>query len=361
MNDQISPLTAQIDIMGIWRLGLCAGMFGCSLIVLRHYARAIGWEAATLWAWLLTSCLYIVEFPWLPYGDSNTGFMATAGQTLAEGILIPIAVLMAPKWIWRALSAYMWITIAIVWTGHSTMTPWEFPATSFDTALLALYLPFAGTSLALFSLLTILTHHGTTALTVLLAEVLALSLTIRSARLILAAAVPIAAALAYRHSHSAWFDSSTRIAMWEKYMGFWAFGPPLYGPPSPYWYQNVAWRLVIFGAGPGSFMWFAALIDNWEDSTFQMHSEVFQIPFELGLTGALFALATYVRAIRNSWNTPRIRAALFGVLAFCATYHPLRYFPPMLLVALIFREALLKRKGPEALAPSPIQPRDLAY
>lgn len=339
MTEDVSPLavlTTPIDVLGAWRLGLFFGTFACSLLLLRHYRRLIGWEPTLLWVWLLSGCLYVVEFPLVPYGDYNTAFMATAGQTLCEALLVPIAVLAAPQWVWRFVTAYMWVSIAVVLTGHSMLTPWDFPSPSFDTALIALYLPFAGTWLRCASIVAIALTHGSTALTVILAELLALSLSSRLARIGLAAAAPLALGIATLHSHSPWFDSSTRIAFWKKYMSFWAYGS-VTKPPS----GAINWRFVILGLGPGSFVWLAAILDKWKDSNMAMHNEPLMIAFELGLTGLSLAVATYLRALCRAWKRPRIRAGLFGFLAFSLTYHPLRYFPTMFLVALIFREALL--------------------
>ncbi len=360
MTEQLElALTLQLDPMGIWRIGLFVGTFFCMLWILRHYAGVIGKEAIALWAWLLGYCLYTVEFPLQHYGDYNAAFLSTAGMTTAEALLIPIAVLAAPRWVWKVMTLYMWVSIAAAWAGVSLLTPWDTPSPSFDTALLALYLPFAGRSLVLASLLTIVRFHGSTALTIVLAELLALSLSHARARWALAAAVPIAAGVAYLHSFGVGLGADSRIEMWKKYMSFWVFGNPgLYGPPTPWWYGNVRWDHVIRGTGPGSFLWITALLDGFSNSTFFMHNEFLQIAFELGTIGELLALGVYIRALRNAWERPRIRAAIFGSAAFCATYHPLRFFAPAFVMGMIFREALKKKKGPGLQSQAPLTHED---
>jgi hypothetical protein len=76
-------LTAQIDLMGHWRLGMFFLLLVCVLyIVFTEYNR-IPLILRLLWAYCLCSALYIFEFPSLPFGDFNRNFESDAGKNFA--------------------------------------------------------------------------------------------------------------------------------------------------------------------------------------------------------------------------------------------------------------------------------------
>lgn len=343
----LTPLNVAVDIFGQWRTEAFVGMVFCTLLFLRKYPARIGWEATVFWAYCLISALYIFEFPApLPFGDYQRAFEATAGASFAEALLIPLAILSAPAWIWRALTAIMVIEIALVSLGLSGLTPWDSPAMSFDTALLACYLPFAPWWLAIASVLMILTHHGSTALTIMAVQIVAISIRRKRLRWYI---LPLIAALAYvAYFHSSigtHINSQERLGMWDRYMASWLYGDPMRGHLHwPITWSAVNWRLVAFGFGPGTFQWIALMVDKFFPPLyFFMHNDWLQFMFELGVIGFVLATAVFVRAVRNVWTDTKMLAAVFGCGAFAMTYHPLRYALPGILVALIFRHALTKK------------------
>lgn len=323
-----NPLTVQLDLNGVWRLSLFIGMALFSLYFVSMHIKKIGFIFSALWAYVLLNALYLFEYPSVPYGDVNTAFMATAGQTFSECLLIPLVMIYMPKkhseFLYRFYCLIISAEILLVWIrGYGIML-----APSFDTALIALFIPFAPVFLAIVSLITILTHHGSTALMILIAQFFPIALKNKRARIGMAIIVPALIAVAYFHTNTTWFDGLERINAYKRFMGFW-------------W--NQGWIPRLIGTGPGSFIWLSLLIDNFKPPMFlQMHSDWLQVTFELGLIGLLLIIATFLMAVKNAWENPRVLSALFGCAGFACTYHPLRFMPTMILVAYIFRYAIKK-------------------
>jgi hypothetical protein len=321
----MNPLAAQIDYMGMWHISIFVGLCLCVLFPMRRFQ----WEVSFLWAYVLISALYILEFPSLPFAPYTLAFQATAGQTLAEVLIIPLfAILISDSTVVQIINAFKWIImyeIMRVWIQKDGLLI----APSFDTALIALYLPFAGLWLKIASIATIATHHGSTALVIILAQLAALSLKERGYLKWLFAAIPALATAAYIHHHGPWLDGIERIDKWKKYMNVWLQNP----------------RFIALGSGPGTFMWIGLLIDEFKPPLFlAMHNDWLQMLFEIGIIGTLLVIMVIRKTIINCWEDTRVLCAVFGCIAFAATYHPLRFFPSAFLIALIFRLALFMRR-----------------
>lgn len=345
MNDAASMsfntyrvLTDIMDPLGLWQISIFAGMFAMIIALARRYN--IGWEATALWAYCLVKALYLVEFPTLPFGDATRAFQASAGQSFAQIALIPLAILMLderPMWkFFRVIAvvkiALIWITP--YWTPHIPYMPWlSLPgaliSSSFDQALLALYLPFAPAWIAIPSLVTILTHHGSTALMVLAVE---------SAAIFFSRMHPLFAtptflfsasalfAVARHHAHDAYLDGLDRIQHWKLVYNFWK--------SSPYY--------VTFGVGAGSFMWVNRTLEKFSSQGgFQTaHSDWIQLGFDFGSVGVLLALLFLVRLAWSCRKDTLTLAGILGGATFMLTYHPLHYMPGIFLVSLVIKRAL---------------------
>lgn len=334
----LNPLTTPIDPMGIWGLTMFFGMIICVVLLMRKYLPYIGWAPALLWGYALSNALFVLEFPDTPFGDYNRAFEATAGRSFAEMLLIPLAAAAAPKLAWKIIPWLVLFDIGLVWFDHSAFTPWDSVSTSFDTATMALFIPFSPVWLWPLSLLTIVTHHGSTALLILFAELLAwnyvkarpwpLGKKVRAwiGFLVMGSAL---ISIAYYHSNSAWFDSSERLHNYARFMEF----------------PNRLWNFKVFGVGANSFMWVSLMMDNFGSTNWVwMLSDWLQITFEFGRVGLALALATFVTAIWNVRRNAQLLAAVLGCGSFMLTYHPCHFFPTMFLFALIGNEAICKVK-----------------
>ncbi len=309
---ELSPFTIQIDGGGIWHIVLFCGTALCALKLTWRYPL---WSYVSVWA------LYLLEFPGNQFGQYHVAFMATAGQTLAEVLLIPMFVLsLTDEWADRLMKSFHWIilySIICVWTQRDGFMI----APSFNTALIALYLPFADIPLALTSLVTIGTHHGSTAL-LILAAYLALFMRVWSVFII-----PVLLLVAYFHSNQAWFDSADRIEHWRRYMAFWASD----------------WKQIAIGSGPGTFMYLGMMLDEFKPPFFlAMHSDWLQCVFELGLVGLALIGWTIFKCLKRARRNPQVIAGILGCMAMACTYHGLRFFPSAILAALIFRKSLFE-------------------
>lgn len=350
-----NPLTEPFDLFGLWHLSIWFGLSVCITAI--FWRRDLPFVARALWAYVLVMAVYTIEFPALIYGDYNTAYQAAAGQALAEAVLIPMALLsISDRTAWRILRWLKWPLLGklmIFW-----LTPWvpailrficykhqavaDFYAEpgallqpSFDFALLALYLPFAPAWLIVLSVGTIVTHHGSTALVVIGAELAVLGWFRISRRLFLISAPLVAGALfalAWFHHNTGLLDGDERLVHWLEYMRFW----------------QQSWIFVAFGAGPGAFQWISNSIGKFQDpSTFvTMHNDWLGIAFDLGLAGLVMALGVTAKGVRLTRRDPRLLAGVLGSAAFALTYSPLRFFPSALLIGLIFRLALVKKEKP---------------
>lgn len=315
----MTPLNAPIDIGGIWRIGI---FFGLASIVVGLIWRHLRNVEGLLLTYVLISALYILEYPALPFGDLNTAFQATAGQVLAEVVLITMGAIVFQRQAFKILPYFVAFETLCIWANRDGLLT----AYTFATAFLAATLPFLPLWLSAAVIITVLFHHGSTALMVLGAQLFALVLVKRRFRPWAPLLFGVLAYSAYLHHGLAGY---ARITKYQQFMTFWA----------------SQWKWIWLGVGPGSFMWTSLILEKFKgDIYLQMHSDWLQITFELGLIGLVLTLAVWVKNIYHSWDNPRILAALFGCGAFGLTYYPLRFFPTAFFVAMVIARANKNRR-----------------
>ncbi len=309
-----SILTAQICTNGAWPL---AFFFLVSMSFLRWlWIKPLPNSVKALWTYIGLSALIKFEYPYPFFGMYSSVFKSTAAQSFVEVLFVLVGAVFISPYITKILPWAIAITLGFVWIGR----PGLMEQSSFDLAFAALAVPLLPIGMVMLVLITLVTHHGTTAALIIGAQILAT--VVRKKRLspLLGLVLIILAFAAYRHSGHL-FDGSERMMKYHQFMGFWA----------------KQWDWVFLGVGPGSFIWTSISMDKFQAPLFlQMHSDVLQVIWELGLVG--FALACWVlyEAVRCAWNKPRVLSALFGFIAFCGPYHPLRFAPTALLSAYIF-------------------------
>lgn len=310
-----SVLTVPVDLGGIWHYGWAIGLIGLVLMLLKpSISTALGW-------YFLSRAIWIIEAPLLPFGDYTRAFQASAGAAATEMLLVFFSAVFLfyygrPKWLKYWQSGLVVIECAMVWAFHAGLLGWQ----SFDCALIALCLPQVRPRwLWLLALATILTHHGSTAFAILLIQVL-----VFEPEYFGFAAMGFFV-LAFYYSTGPLFDGLERLHAWHRYMKFWASD----------------WHQVVFGTGPGSFMWISLLIDKFQPPLFlQMHNDWLQILFEEGVIGFGLVASAFSSVVWNTRKNKRILAQVLSVGVFALTYHPLRFFPSAFVIAMIFCEAL---------------------
>lgn len=329
---QLNPLTAEVDIGGIWHTTIFIGLaaISCAWVNMARMRYGIGWAFAMLWAYALVSALWLFEYPGLPFAPFNTAFQATAGQTFAEILVIPMGVLSIRntrrfRLIFSyATAAVMLLQIATVWAGWNGLLI----ATSFNLAFLAMMMPLASSWIQVLAAATILTHHGSTALAIMAAQAVGYAIHDRRWRWALAAAIPVLFVIALQHQDGpTLLDSGDRLQKWAKHIAFWRQTP---------WFE-------VFGVGAGTYMWISMSLDNFKpDPLFflVMHSDWLQILFAYGWVGLGLATIGYGRLLRANWSRGFNLSVLLGIGAFMATYSPLEWFPTAFWVALALRAML---------------------
>ncbi len=309
-----NPLFVQLDLGGVWRIGLFFGVAAGLVFWIRDGSLPL--NVKLLWGYVLLYALFILEFPVVLFGELNTAYQATAGQAFVEALFIPMGAFHFKKQIPRVLPYFVVYALACVW-GH-----WNglLVAPSFSLAFAALAFPFVPWWVNVATVATVLGHHGTTALVILAAQLFAYTLhDFKRQASTFAVFVVLLLCVAYTNT-GAMFDSGARLHVFAEFMRFWA--------KEPMW--------VIFGVGPGSFIWTSILLQPVPYLIhLQMHSDWLQILWELGLVGFGLALWTWTAAVKNAWGNPRLVSALFGAAAFGLTYYPLRFYPTALLTAYI--------------------------
>lgn len=315
-------LTVPIDLMGVWHIAIFIAL-AMSAYQISKPLGALRW----LFFYVVVSALFVLEFPLLPFGDYTRAFQATAGQTLVEILVITFSIGWWKRFTTKALPYVVAFEILAVWTyGHGLMV-----APSFDTAFIALCLPMLGDILGTLGMVTILFHHGTTALLMLGAYILSNTNLFTKNKSALVMLTAIGFAIWYHH-HGPWLDGMDRIEHWKRYMHFWAYHPD----------GSLNWRSIILGMGPGSFMFCAMLVDNYKPPFFlMMHSDWLQILFELGVVGFALTVGVVIQAIQGAKSNRRLMLGIVGSILFGLFYHPLRFAPSAILIALIFRKALV--------------------
>ena len=335
-----NPLTVQLDLGGIWGIAVFVLL---AIVVIRfirglrveHRELPLAWQA--LWAYVLIYALYLFEYPAMPFGIFNAAYQVTAARVFAEALCIPLGAALLYTHAREILPYVVLVELAFVWVGHSGLMI----APSFDLAFCALAIPLCPWWVIAPVVITICTHHGSTAACIVVFQFLAyLAKNPRKYWKYAAAVLPIIFVAAWIHSGEN-FDYWDRYQHWVEYMSFWLHGRetvvPLAAPTGIYW----PWFFI--GVGPGTFLWTSLLLDKFHtDAWLQMHSDILQILWEFGAVGLCLVGLAFFRAIKDAWSNPRSVAALFGCIAFMLTYHPLRFGPTAFLMALIF---VFSKKG----------------
>lgn len=328
----MNVLTVAIDIGGVWYITIFYGLVFCLLYHFK-YLKKTSWPLFLLFSYVAIFALYIVEYPELRYGALNKAYEATAGKTLSEILLITLAItsIKEKKWFYRLISLTVLFEIISVWYCYKGLLRWA----SFDNALIALCLPFMHWTLILPSLITILSHHGATA--ILIAFVQLFIFIFRTRKYYLWFFTPLLP-IAYYFKNELMLGSHSRIEAYQKYMDFFFYEP---------WRipfvleKKLNWSILPFGIGPGSFTWTGMMINNFQDPIFfHLHSDWLQILFETGFIAFFLCIIVSAQAIKRSWNNTRVLCGVFGSIVFAMTYHPFRFFPSALMIAFIFWEAL---------------------
>lgn len=314
-----------LDIGGIWHITyfVCLSLIG--IIFTFGIGQALPLAAKLLWSYFLIWCLFIVEYPSVHFGTYTHSFQATAGQVLAEGILIPFAVITCSSFIEKAIPYFALFATACVWS----KSPGLMHAPSFNMALAAMCIPITGFSyLSFFIVFTALTHHGSTALMIMGAQALGLVLKRKLdwRWLVIAACIMFISALILQSQPM--FNSSERLAHWIEYTRFW----------------STDTRRIILGMGPGSFVWYSVMTHKYQTGFFlQMHNDYLEVLWALGCVGGSLAGLMIVDAVKRAWKKTDLVSlpGVLGCLAFMLTYEPIEYFPTALLTAFFFARALI--------------------
>lgn len=326
-----SLLTVQLDPGGVWLTAFSLVLaMAASLFVWDVCNRfKLGWVERLTWVPMAMYAVLWTTFPFAKplFGVYTFPFQSSAGFALAAILLVPYMALLAPRYAleWVLLPVMVIFEIGCVWL-HK---PGLMVAPSFNTALVALCLPYIWWPLQIAGLLTIVTHHGSTALLIVAAELLA---------------------YAWMHKRLAWYvegmalagclmlifkpgdfmlGSHERLAAWGRYMHFWASN----------------WRYITLGVGPGSFTWVSCLVDKFIPPLYlEMHCDILQILFEYGMVGFGLVAALWGKAVWKSRADAATLAGVLGTAAFGLSYHALHFAPTLVVIALIFRNALVVEK-----------------
>jgi hypothetical protein len=313
-------LTVQIDYFGVWYTTVFAGMAITTVTFLASsWARKrIPLSVRCLWGYVFLYALFYAVCPVVPFGAITRSFQVTAAQVALELILLPIAAVlffrsMRPILIFTAIASCL-----CVWFPY----PGLMIAPSFNTALAALAVPFIPWWAAVFVIATAIAHHGATALLILAAEFLGDVIYRRRLYWQLIPVLLVGGALTYAHHTGKWLDGYDRIEHWKVFFAWWA----------------QSWHWIVLGVGPGTFIWISIIMGKFTTPLFlQMHSDWLQVLWEEGLVGFSLSIWVWMDAVRRA-RQQRVEnlAGVFGVAAFCLTYHPFRFFPSALLATWIF-------------------------
>lgn len=313
-----NPLTAQIDIGGIWHISIFVVL---AIVVLKTIWKQtiLELEEKLLLAYVLISSLFIIEYPALPFGLYNTAFKGTAAEVFLEALFIPLGAFLFFDQAKKLLPWIVGIELIGVWFGWGLLVD----GPSFAAAFCACAIPFLPPWFWPIVLITILTHHASTALLIVAAQAFVVVLKARNKKWLLGylGLLFLFLGIAYFHKQGAFLYGNGRVEKYADVMHFWT--------------RRSSW--IAFGVGPGSFMWVDLMRNGFAfyDPWLQLHSDWLQILWELGETGLALTIVVFARAARNVWNEPRKLSALFGLAAFGLPYHPTRFALTAFLAAMI--------------------------
>lgn len=317
-----SILTAFVCVGERWLIFYSLGI-AFTILLWLWKSEKLPFSAKCLLGYVLLWALYILEYPAEHFGLFTRAFQATAGQTFVEILFVPIAALIFRKGIGKILPLIALFSCLCVWFTW----PGLLNAPSFNSGLAALCAPFVSWWVAWVIVITAITHHGSTALLILCAQISAHFIRVRKLKnfAVFLSILTLAYVIAQYHQDGGLFNGSGRLGKYIQYMTFW----------------KKEWRWIFLGIGPGTFMWTSLMLDQFKAPLFlQLHSDFLQIIFELGLVGLGLCVWVFIHAIRKAWGNVQVLAGLFGCAAFTLTYMPCRYFPSALIIAWIFWRAI---------------------
>ena len=324
----ISPFTVPIDIGRPWRLEFFFVLLTAFFTFIFPYRHRIGNAAIALWSFALLMALFLSEYPTIHFGQYERLFQVTSSWNVIEVFTIPLLALSFSRYtrwrVWSVLPFLLLFEIACVWLHREGLLV----ASSFSLAMIALVLPLMPNWFKIVALATIVTHHGSTALVILAAQILAGAALNRKYRKYLLV-LPILVLLSRYHQFRPHFDSAERLGIYKEFMSAW-------------WSELVTRNPLVFflGTGPGTFFWISLMRNDFaEPQWWWLHSDFLQILFELGAIGFTLSLLTVWAAIKRNLDDSRMVSAIVGIVAFSLTYHPLRWAPTAFLVCLIFASA----------------------
>lgn len=323
MHSTSIVLSAVIDPNGVWRLSL----FICLALTMAAFIWAMPKEITKvgkiLWCYVLLYALTLFEYPKPFYGVLNRAFEASAGQTFAEALIFPLGALFFGRYIKKALPYLVIVECFCLWKWNVGFMR----AYSFDTAFIALCLPFVHPVLWIAGVLTILRIHGSTALMMLAVQVVAFCILKRRWGILTGITIAFGSFIfGYGHAFS---GAEPRFEAWIRFMRFWAHNK----------------LTMAFGNGAGSFTWLSLIIDDFQTPAFlSMHSDWLQITFDTGIVGVSLAFIFAMQALWKVRRNSQLLPAVLGAVTFGMTYHPLRFAPSALVTALIFKLALIEKE-----------------
>lgn len=321
-----------VDIRGIWHLTYVLGLSGLLVFTAcRQELKNVPPIARVFWLYFSILCIVTLEFPNTYFGPYTPYVQSTAGQAFAEVTLICSAAYALRRWIAVVMPFVALFSAVCVWFNWSGF----FHAPSFNMAFAATCLPlividpnkvsFAKVAAWVFICGTALTHHGTTALLILVSHHVVAAF--KDKKYYSLGVMAFLAWISAKVFHGPFDSGHERLVKWGEYMTPWS---------------QESWDKIVFGIGPGSFMWYSILKNKYQTGIYlQMHNEFLQILWENGVVGFGLALAVCYKAIRRVREDAVLLQGVAGCIVFSLTYCPLRYFPSALLIAYFFTLALI--------------------
>ncbi len=319
--------TMAIDPKGIWGIATSIGLCLLTLKWVFKDLPRIPLIVRCLWAYVICYCLILLQYPYPFFNGYSVLFQATAGQTLAFVLLLPMGVVSIdqskPFEIFAGLSTIY--SLLCIWMGWSGL----FNAGSFNAAYAALCIPLLPIWTIILTVITIVIHHNGTALMIALTQAsffLAFKFGKKKFLPLLPLALAVVFPFRYGWDLSNFMSPDERLAHWITYLKLWS--------SSPSW--------VILGIGPGSFLYTSLLVNkNPNNIFFYMHNDWIQILFEYGVIGFALTVSSFGWALHKAKDRPRVISGIVGAAVFGMTYSPLRFFPSAVIVCYFFLECFI--------------------
>lgn len=234
--------------------------------------------------------------------------VTSAGQVLIQAVIFGLAALHLTKKDLTIINQALIFPFVVL----ATVVPGLMDAHSFNTGVLALYVPVC-----------LLSKDRFDKVVGCILSILCLYIGGRSAGGIIAATMLV---LAWRESKlwawsmiigGAWFASTK----WDQLTRFNDRGELLL-QWCDFFRKNLdpAW-----GSGPGSFEWIAPFLPNTPVPFFLAHNDFFQAGFELGITGLVLVLAVVVDTLWKARHDVRLMMTGLSIVGLMIVYFPTHY------------------------------------